>query len=96
MQTNNANFSFLLNPSVCCPSSCGAHCNECNGNEALMPNTCSAFRDNMCYQGDGGRTQCCASSIRSYKLCHLGFNAANKPKIYAPCRLSILFKCNLH
>lgn len=66
----------LVSPAVCCGNSCGDKCNDCYGNKALQPHTCSG---NMCSLGTGGDEQCCATSIPEDKICGVGIDA--------PCRL---------
>ena len=75
------NISYLNNPNICCPRSCGTNCNECNGNEALQPQYCSFDKGNMCFQGAGGQ-KCCATSIAHYQICHHGIGRRDPP-----CRL---------
>ena len=84
LQAKIQSYSYLGNPRVCCPSTCGSYCNECNGNEALQPEYCSVHNNNMCYQGNGNK-DCCASTI--IKTCQ-PVEINSPTAVNAPCRLS--------
>ena len=79
MVPSNPNFTSLVSKSVCCPKSCGDRCNDCYGNVALQPHTCSVKNQNFCELGTGGADKCCALSIPKNRLC--------RGNIDAPCRL---------
>ena len=81
MRPSNSTFKEFINPSICCATSCGDHCNDCIEKSVLQPQTCSIRQDNMCYQGDGASNECCAPWIPEDKLCKGDDNA--------PCRLSM-------
>ena len=85
MQALHSDYSYLLNPTICCPRSCQDYCNECNGNEALQPEYCSVYHDRMCYQGNGNN-ECCAASID--KFCRIPPPPIDDQTTdKAPCRL---------
>ena len=67
------------NPSVCCAKSCGSNCNDCYGDGAIHWDNCYRTDGHMCDQGEGGRSQCCATAIPHDRLC--------SKTVSAPCRL---------